>query len=79
MSFPSFTGEQQISPEISIIGGNFFPGESREENLPTNILEINEELKGLFGGNNESIIFEVSNETKDTMLEHFLSEEGEKI
>ena len=79
MPFPSLTGEQQISPEISIIGGDFFPGESREENLPSNISEINDELKGLFGGNDESIIFELPNETKDTMLERFLSEEGEKI
>ncbi|GEM_PF-6286881 len=73
MSFPSFTGEQQISPEISIIGGDFFPRE--EEGAPVNISQMNKELEGM----TESIIFEVSNEKQDTMLEHFLRQEEEKI
>lgn len=81
MPLPTYTedrtGGTRISPEITIYGGDVFPGASAEENTPSDISAINEELKAIFKTvDSEGIIFEHVNDPEDSAYEQYLKQLG---
>lgn len=83
MPLPTYTedrtGGTRISPEITIYGGDVFPGASAEESAPPiDITEINEELKAIFKNtkDNEGIIFEHAEDPEDSAYEQYLKQLG---
>ena len=83
MPLPTYTedrtGGTRISPEITIYGGDVFPGASAEESATSlDISAINDELKTIFKNtdDNEGIIFEHVNDPEDSAYEQYLKQLG---
>lgn len=68
MPFPSFTGDQRISHEVSIIGGTIFGDGGVDEKNTLSVSGMNAELEGA------GIIFEMTPRTQDPVFEDFLNQ-----